>query len=32
VRERHTFHPGEAIRLAPDLTFLFDPATGARIQ
>jgi multiple sugar transport system ATP-binding protein len=32
VRERHTFRPGEAIRLAPDLTFLFDPATGARIQ
>jgi multiple sugar transport system ATP-binding protein len=32
VRERHAFHPGEAIRLAPDLTFLFDPATGARIQ
>jgi len=32
VRERHTFHPGEAIRLAPDLTFLFDPATGERIQ
>jgi len=32
VRERHNFHAGEAIRLAPDLTFLFDPATGARIQ
>jgi multiple sugar transport system ATP-binding protein len=32
VRERHTFHPGEAIRLAPDLTFLFDPASGERIQ
>ena len=32
VRERHSFHPGEAIRLAPDLTFLFDPATGERIQ
>ena len=32
VRERHTFHPGETIRLAPELTFLFDPRTGARIQ
>jgi multiple sugar transport system ATP-binding protein len=32
VRERHSFLPGETIRLAPELTFLFDPATGARIQ
>jgi multiple sugar transport system ATP-binding protein len=32
VRERHTFRPGETIRLAPELTFLFDPASGARIQ
>ena len=32
VRERHHFRPGEKIRLAPELTFLFDPATGARIQ
>jgi hypothetical protein len=32
VRERHNFQPGEKIRLAPELTFLFDPASGARIQ
>ncbi len=32
VRERHSFHPGESIRLAPDLTYLFDPATGARVR
>ena len=32
VRERHNFRPGETIRLAPELTFLFDPASGARIQ
>ena len=32
VRERHSFHPGENIRLAPDLTYLFDPATGARVR
>ncbi|MGE5791360.1 MAG: ABC transporter ATP-binding protein [Bacteroidota bacterium] len=32
VRERHNFQPGERIRLAPELTFLFDPASGARIQ
>jgi multiple sugar transport system ATP-binding protein len=31
VRERHEFHPGEKIRLAPQLTFLFDPASGARL-
>jgi len=31
VRERHEFHPGEKIRLAPQATFLFDPATGARL-
>jgi multiple sugar transport system ATP-binding protein len=31
VRERHEFHPGEAIRLTPQLTFLFDPASGARL-
>jgi multiple sugar transport system ATP-binding protein len=31
VRERHTFRPGEAIRLSPQLTYLFDPGTGARI-
>jgi len=32
VRARHNFRPGERIGLAPELTFLFDPATGARIQ
>jgi multiple sugar transport system ATP-binding protein len=32
VRERHSFHPGENIRLAPELTYLFDPATGARVR
>jgi multiple sugar transport system ATP-binding protein len=31
VRERHEFHPGEMIRLAPQLTFLFDPASGTRL-
>jgi multiple sugar transport system ATP-binding protein len=31
VRERHQFKPGEAIRLYPDLTFLFDPSSGARL-
>ena len=31
VRERHTFRPGEAVRLKPQLTYLFDPANGARI-
>ena len=31
VRERHEFHPGEKIRLAPQSTFLFDPASGARL-
>ena len=31
VRERHEFHPGEMIRLAPQLSFLFDPASGARL-
>jgi multiple sugar transport system ATP-binding protein len=32
VRERHEFKPGEMIRLAPDLTFLFDPSDGRRLQ
>jgi multiple sugar transport system ATP-binding protein len=32
VRERHNFVPGEMIPLAPDLTFLFDPTTGHRLQ
>ena len=31
VRERHEFKPGEAIRLYPELTFLFDPSSGARL-
>jgi len=31
VRERHVFKPGEAIRLYPELTFLFDPSSGARL-
>jgi multiple sugar transport system ATP-binding protein len=32
VRERHEFKPGEKIRLKPQLSFLFAPETGARIQ
>jgi multiple sugar transport system ATP-binding protein len=31
VRERHTFRPGTAVRLKPQLTFLFDPASGMRL-
>ncbi|MCX7960158.1 MAG: sn-glycerol-3-phosphate ABC transporter ATP-binding protein UgpC [Burkholderiales bacterium] len=31
VRERHTFHPGEVVRLRPQLTYLFDPASGTRL-
>jgi multiple sugar transport system ATP-binding protein len=31
VRERHEFKPGETIRLYPELTFLFDPSSGARL-
>jgi multiple sugar transport system ATP-binding protein len=31
VRERHDFRPGEAIRLKPQLTYLFDPSSGARL-
>ncbi|MBI3370331.1 MAG: sn-glycerol-3-phosphate ABC transporter ATP-binding protein UgpC [Betaproteobacteria bacterium] len=31
VRERHEFHPGENIRLKPQLTYIFDPASGARL-
>ena len=31
VRERHEFHPGVPIRLTPQLTYLFDPASGARL-
>lgn len=32
VRERHTFRPGEMIRLAPSLTYLFDPGSGQRLR
>jgi len=32
VRERHAFKPGEMIRLAPDLTYLFDPSSGRRLH
>jgi multiple sugar transport system ATP-binding protein len=31
VRERHDFQPGAAVRLKPSFTFLFDPASGARL-
>jgi multiple sugar transport system ATP-binding protein len=31
VRERHAFRPGETVRLAPQLTFLFDPESGRRL-
>src|SRR5712664_4382275 len=31
VRERHTFKPGAAVRLKPQLTYLFDPSSGARL-
>jgi multiple sugar transport system ATP-binding protein len=31
VRERHAFHPGEAVRLKPRHTFLFDRASGMRL-
>ena len=31
VRERHDFQPGAAVRLKPMSTFLFDPASGARL-
>jgi len=31
VRERHEFRPGERVRLKARTTFLFDPASGARI-
>jgi multiple sugar transport system ATP-binding protein len=31
VRERHDFRPGAAVRLKPQLTFLFDPASGNRL-
>jgi multiple sugar transport system ATP-binding protein len=31
VRERHKFRPGEAVRLKPQLTYIFDPSSGARL-
>ncbi|MCS6944023.1 MAG: sn-glycerol-3-phosphate ABC transporter ATP-binding protein UgpC [Sutterellaceae bacterium] len=31
VRERHVFHPGDVVRLRPQLTYLFDPASGIRL-
>jgi multiple sugar transport system ATP-binding protein len=31
VRERHAFRPGEAVRLKPTLTYLFDAASGNRL-
>ena len=31
VRERHEFRPGERIALAPQQTYLFDPASGVRL-
>src|SRR5712671_347954 len=31
VRERHVFRPGERVRLKPQLTYLFDPSSGARL-
>ncbi|HXF45716.1 MAG TPA: sn-glycerol-3-phosphate ABC transporter ATP-binding protein UgpC [Burkholderiaceae bacterium] len=31
VRERHEFRPGEIVRLRAQLTYLFDPASGARL-
>ena len=31
VRERHDFRPGASIRLYPELTYLFDPSSGARL-
>ncbi len=31
VRERYAFRPGETVRFTPQLTYLFDPANGARL-
>jgi multiple sugar transport system ATP-binding protein len=31
VRERHAFQPGAPVRLKPQLTYLFDPSSGARL-
>jgi multiple sugar transport system ATP-binding protein len=31
VRERHAFRPGEVVRLRPQLSYLFDPASGERL-
>jgi multiple sugar transport system ATP-binding protein len=32
VRERHAFRPGEPVRLKPQLTYIFDPSSGARLD
>jgi multiple sugar transport system ATP-binding protein len=32
VRERYAFEPRTAVRLKPQLTFLFDPASGNRLR
>jgi multiple sugar transport system ATP-binding protein len=31
VRERHDFKPGAAVRLRPELTYLFEPESGRRL-
>ncbi len=31
VRERHDFKPGTAVRLRPELTYIFEPASGRRL-
>jgi multiple sugar transport system ATP-binding protein len=31
VRERHSFRSGESVRLRPQLTYVFDPSSGARL-
>ncbi len=31
VRERHDFKPGAGVRLKPELTYLFEPASGRRL-
>ena len=31
VRERHDFKPGAAVHLKPELTYLFEPASGRRL-
>jgi len=31
VRERRAFRPGEVVRLKPQVSYLFDPASGSRL-